>query len=90
MQESEGLILKPELQAPELEFFDEYYLKIFYRLTSSRQVGMGMAAIPISEILEYNDKYLQDDDVEMLLDVIQAADNAYLTEYYKEQEKKTK
>ncbi len=90
MQESEGLVLKPELQAPELTFFDEYYVKTFYRLTGSRQVGMGVAPIPISEILEYNESYLHDEDVEMLLDVIQAADSAYLTEYYKEQETKAK
>ena len=80
---------KPELEAPELEMWEVEYVEAFYRLTSSRATGFGIGAIPLSEITNYVEKpYFSITDPEAFIYVIQAADNAYISEHNKAQEAK--
>ena len=69
---------------PELELWERGYVDDFYTLTSSRQIGMGLAPIPISEIIAFVDK-VGIMDFEDFLYIINAMDNAYLDEYNKKQ-----
>lgn len=71
---------------PELEEYQSWYVEDFYRLTGSRQSGMGVGAVPVSEILIYGEK-LGVGDLEEFLEVMQALDNAYLDEYNQKQQR---
>lgn len=53
------------------------YIQDFYKLSSSRQQGMGVGAIPVSEILKYIEHYNIPDSEDFLF-VMQSVDNAYL------------
>ena len=54
---------------PELTLFDEYYLKAFFRLSSSRHVGMSIGTIPVVDILSYCE-FIEDDDPETFIDIL--------------------
>lgn len=84
-------VSKPELDPPEITILDREYIEGFYMLTSSRQSGMGIGAIPLSEIFGYADRHYSDEDeYDAFVSIIQAADNAYIGEYQKEQERRSK
>lgn len=74
---------------PELSVGAREYVSMFYRLTGSRPVGMGVGAIPMSELLIYAD-YAEIDDTEMYLDIILSADATYLKLYNEDQKVKNK
>lgn len=73
---------------PELEFHEELYLKDFYTLSSSRQSGMGLGAIPVSEILKFCEHFEIPDSDDFLY-VIQKIDNAYL-EFHRDKQEQEK
>lgn len=64
-------------EKPELIFTDEYYLTAFFKLSSSRQNGMGIGAIPLSEIIRYCE-FLEDTEPETFIEIIQHCDNVYM------------
>lgn len=64
------------------------YLKDFYTLSSSRQSGMGLGAIPVSEILKFCEHFNIPDSDDFLY-VIQKIDNAYL-EFHREKQEQDK
>lgn len=76
-------------EQPELLVTDEYYLNAFYRLSSSRQLGMTTGPIPLSEIIGYLE-YLNEPEPEEFIDIIQHCDGVYLDEVYKKQEAQSK
>lgn len=71
-------------ERPELDMIEQVYVTDFYRLGSSRQIGMSVGPIPVSEITDYWEK-LGIDDMEEYLYVIQAADNTYMTKVAEKQ-----
>ena len=77
MSEETGEQFPALLERPELIYIDEYYLKAFFRLSSSRQVGMGTGPIPLSEIILYCE-WLEDQDTEEFIEVITHMDATYL------------
>lgn len=48
---------KPRLRTPE----EEYFIEVFYTLSGSRNAGMGVGAIPLSEYMAYFQIYGIDD-----------------------------
>lgn len=64
-------------EKPDLIFTDEYYLTAFFKLSSSRQSGMGIGAIPLSEIIGYCE-FIGDNEPETFIDIIQHCDNTYM------------
>lgn len=76
-------------ERPELIFSDEYYLTAFFKLSGSRQNGMGIGAIPLSEIINYCE-FLEDDDPETFIDIIQHCDNTYMELEAEKMEKNAK
>jgi hypothetical protein len=77
----------PDVDSPDITMFESEYVNAFFTLTSSRQSGMGLGPIPLSEILAYCD-FFEPEDPELLIHIIQRVDSAYLEEYNKEQERK--
>ena len=77
---------RPEIEEPELESWEVEYVECFYMLNSSRASGMGVGAIPLSEILGYC-SFFGVEEPRDFIKVIHAADNAYLNEYNKSKEK---
>lgn len=78
---------KHETEPPEISLFEREYLEAFYLLGNSRQLGMGVGPIPLSEILAYVEFY-QPIDPWLMVYAILGADNAYLNEYNEEQKRK--
>ncbi len=77
-----GVPQKFVTERPEIDLWLSYYLKAFKRLSTSRQSGMGLGFIPLSEITNYAiafDEY----DLEKFVSIIQAADNEFVTMYNK-------
>ena len=66
-----------EDKEPKPSPFTNYYIKAFYALSGSRSNGMGIGAIPLSEILVYCEFY-EEDDPDMFVEIIQNADSVYL------------
>lgn len=66
---------------PKYDYTTQWYLEVFSMLSSSRSVGMGVGAIPFSEIVCYVKNFgsIEDDDKDFIY-IIQAIDNAYLKE----------
>lgn len=84
-------------EKPELDVIDIPYLKAFHTLTGSRQSGMGVGAIQLDQIEAYirllgvpNFFDSHHENVEAFVKIITRVDNHYLSEHYKEQEKKSK
>lgn len=77
----------PDVDPPEITHFESEYVSAFFMLTGSRQSGMGLGSIPLSEILKYCE-FFEPEDPELLVHVIQRVDSAYLKEYNEEQERK--
>lgn len=73
-------------EAPELSANGYYYLNAFYRLNSSRSVGMGVGAIPLSEITNYC-VYFEEDEPFIFIEIIQGIDSKYLSLRNKKDEK---
>ena len=87
----EQFVSKPELDPPEITILDREYIEAFYMLTSSRQSGMGIGAIPLSEIFGYADRHYSDEDeYDAFVSIIQSADSAYMSAGHEEQERKVK
>jgi len=59
---------------------DQPYINAFYMLDSSRQTGMGLGMIPLSEITNLYDR-IQLGDEEDFIGIIQGADMAYIKAY---------
>lgn len=57
--------------------WESVYIQDFYRLSSSRQIGMPVGPIPVSEILKFCEHFNIEDSDDYLY-IIQAMDNAYL------------
>lgn len=55
-----------------------WYIRTFYSLCASRQIGMAAGSIPVSEITNYYNNYEIPDDRETFLTVVQAMDGVYL------------
>lgn len=72
---------------PELDVYSEYYLQAFYRLSESRDTGMALGAIRLSEIIGYG-KYLEDDDLDGFITIIQSADREFINLHNAESSKK--
>lgn len=79
----DGTIPKAISDEPKLDMFVEKYVDAFYKLDSSRQIGMGVGAIPLSEILNYCE-FLKESDADFFISIIQKIDKAYITEMNKE------
>ena len=88
MEEEDPNFVSPLKDRPELEEWENEYVMAFYRLTSSRQTGMSIGAIPLSEILVYWE-YFELDDLEEFVFIIQAVDNAYLEQMDKDSKNKS-
>lgn len=71
------MIPKALTSRPELEVWEATYIQDFYRLSSSRQQGMNVGAIPVSEILAYCE-FFDIPEAEDFLYIIQSMDNAYM------------
>ena len=65
---------------PELESWEVEYVEYFYLLSSSRASGMGVGAIPLSEILMCCD-FFGITPAEDFIRIMQTADSAYLEEH---------
>lgn len=76
-------------EMPELEMWEAPYVKAFYMLSGSRQSGMGVGAILLSEILAYCD-FFNEPEPELFLYIIQRMDSAFLEEYNRQQDAKPK
>lgn len=63
-----------------------WYLEAFNRLSYSRQMGMGLGAIPVGEILFYANNMGIEDKEEFLI-VMQACDNVFLEHHNKKDDK---
>ena len=74
-------------EMPELMSWEAPYVTAFYTITSSRQSGMGVGPIPLSEILAYC-QFFEVVEPELFLYIMQKCDNAYLIEYNAKQEAK--
>lgn len=72
---------------PELDIWLVDYVKAFNVLSSSRQVGMSVGAIPLSEIVQYC-TIINETDIDFFVTVIRKADNAYMD--YVNRDKKVK
>lgn len=58
---------------------DEWYLRAFWRLSTCRQIGMGVGPIPWNCIVQYADRYgLEPAVSEMFIEVVREMDSAYL------------
>ncbi len=73
----EAKVLKEE---PVLSYVESYYMKVFSDLNSSRQSGMGVGPIPLSEIRAYCDMFGITDLNERadLLFIIQQMDEEFM------------
>lgn len=85
------------LTRPELDVIDISYLEAYYTLTGSRQTGMSVGAIPLSEIEAYVrllgvPNWFETDDmnIKAFVEVITKVDNSFLVEHHKEQEAQAK
>lgn len=67
---------------------DHWYINTFYTLNLSRQSGMSLGAIPISEITNYYNEFEMIDSKRCFLKVMQALDSVYL-EHVNNQNKKS-
>ncbi len=76
-------------EKPNLSFGDEFYLNSFFRLSSSRSVGMGVGNIPLSEIILYCD-WIEESEPEVFVEIIQFMDSVYLDLQNKKNESKKK
>lgn len=74
-------------QLPDLSMLESYYAKHFSILESSRQSGMGVGSIPLSEILSYKKELDEDSD---FIEIIQHMDSSYLKNWYDDPKNKTK
>lgn len=64
---------------PNITLDIQWYLDAFGRLTTSRQMGMSIGYIPLSEIITYAEKVgCIEDDVECFIDVMQQADRIFV------------
>lgn len=68
--------------------FDQPYVDAFYMLDSSRPMGMGLGAIPLSEITNLYDR-IQLGEEEEFMAIIQGADMAYLKAYHDDPKNKS-
>lgn len=81
-----GFVPKFMEEKPELDTWTIYYLDAFYTLTNSRQTGMGLGNIPLSEITNYCD-FFRVKDSDMFIKIIQSADRAFLRAYNEKKER---
>lgn len=77
-----SLVKDPAISTmPELDpILDQPYLEAFYMLDSSRQIGMGLGPIPLSEMNDLWDR-IKLDTWEDFVYIMQQADFAYLKAY---------
>ena len=71
------------------KIFDQPYVDAFNMLSGSRQSGMGMGSIPLSEITNLYDR-IQLGEEEDFITIIQSADNALLKAYNEDPKNKPK
>jgi len=71
------------------KIFDQPYVDAYNMLSSSRQSGMGMGSIPLSEITNLYDR-IQLGEEEDFISIIQIADNALLKAYSEDPKNKLK
>jgi len=77
---------------PVLPSYLQWVQNAFNELSTQRQIGMGVGAIPVLDILEYAKMYLRlnDFDTEYFKWLIQQADSVYLAEIAARSEAKEK
>lgn len=69
--------IRNELPPPDLDYSWAEYLFAFHELSPSRNVGMGLGAIPMTEIRAYR-KEFGFDDRELFFRMVRALDGAWL------------
>ena len=78
------------VEMPEVNKWVELpYIDAFYILTGSRQSGMGLGRIPLSEILYYYEHFPIGRKMDFIY-IIQYTDNMYLKAYYDDPKNKPK
>lgn len=78
MQKKTGKVPTAIKEKPDNGAYEQWYIKTFFRLCSSRQIGMSVGPIPVSEITDYYNNYETLDDRETFLDIILSMDNTHL------------
>lgn len=78
MAEESGVPPAALVEMPEVFPDLEYVVEAFSALTSSRQVGFGLAPIPLTEIKTYVEMFDIPDDLDTFLRLLRALDNEYL------------
>ena len=67
------------LEGPELIGQDAFYLAAFWRLSTCRQIGMGLGPIPWRDIVDYGARVALDSrEIEVLVKIVHVMDHAYL------------
>lgn len=67
---------------PDIDPIDIYYISAFDVLSGSRTIGMDIGSILVSEMVSYCKYVLKDKNISDFIEIVQAADKAYLKEYY--------
>lgn len=69
------------LEQPNMDYETRFYLNTFYRLSMSRQIGMSVSYIPVSEIIIYGNNIVHlEESIEDFVYIIQAVDAKYVKE----------
>ena len=79
MEEKTGKTPAPLLDKPSVDTTVQWYLDAFFLLTNSRNTGMSVGRIPLSEITNYGLVFgTIEDDLRSFCYVINAMDDVYL------------
>ncbi len=79
------------IDRPESTPEDDFYLKAFWDLSSTRSIGFGVGPIPWDQIVSYADRMgLEPDIAQGFVRIIQALDGTYLIWQEDERKKKSK
>jgi hypothetical protein len=63
---------------PDIDAEDLSFIQAFGRLSFGRPAGMGLGAIPLSEIIDYWYRVEQLDELDTWIDIVQAMDSIFL------------
>lgn len=90
MYEKTGDIPTPLLNKPERIGYIEWYIEAFFLLNSSRQTGMSVGHIPLSEIIKYGETFgTMGESLKDFCTIITGLDSAYLKWLDKKKPNKT-
>lgn len=83
IEEKRGYAPQALLDRPELDMTERWYMQAFATLSPSRQSGMGVGGIPLSEVRAYLDLFDTPVEVDEFVAVIRAMDACWLEEQAK-------